>query len=176
MQDRSEPNFRKILELKGITRKQEQAHLVELFNAHKASPANEILQLSNPLIANISLQAAGATAPGIAALKDSAASHSAPALAGTTARFDPSTFGSALMNAARDGVDRFGSPALGGTASATNASRATSPPPIGGLNAESAHASINENLKNIGKFFRRDVSGFGGFGKKEEGRRSMEKR
>jgi hypothetical protein len=175
MQDRSEPNFRKILELKGITRKQEQAQLVELFNAHKASPANETLQLSNPLIANISLQAAGATAPGIAALKDSAASHSAPALAGTTARFDPSTFGSALMNAARDGVDRFGSPALGGTASAANASRATSPPPIGAL-GESAHASINENLKNIGKFFRRDVSGFGGFGKKEEGRRSMEKR
>ncbi|THY77526.1 hypothetical protein D6C86_00514 [Aureobasidium pullulans] len=178
MQDRSEPNFRKILELKGITRKQEQAHLIELFNAHKASPANESLQASNPLITNMSLQAAGAAAPGVAALKDSAASHSAPALAGTAARFDPSTFGSALMNAARDGVDRFGSPALGGTASATSASRATSPPPMGalGLNAESAHASINENLKNIGKFFRRDVSSFGNFGKKDEGRRSMEKR
>ncbi|KAI7094628.1 hypothetical protein KC352_g39387, partial [Hortaea werneckii] len=38
IRDRSEANFRKILELKGIARKGEQHHLVELFNAHKASP------------------------------------------------------------------------------------------------------------------------------------------
>jgi hypothetical protein len=178
MQDRSEPNFRKVLELKGITRKQEQSQLVELFNAHKASPANESLQMANPFLTNMSLQAAGTVAPGIAALKDSAASYSAPSLAGAPTRFDPSTFGSALMNAARDGVDRFGSPALSGTVSASSASRATSPPPAGalGLNAESAHASINENLKNIGKFFRRDVSGFGGFGKREDPRQSLDRR
>jgi hypothetical protein len=33
-----------------------------------------------------------------------------------------------------------------------------------------AKTSMNENLKNIGKFFRGDISGFGGrFGAKREG-------
>lgn len=178
--DRSEPNFRKILELKGITRKGDQAHLIELFNAHKASPANANLQVSNPQIANISLQAAIGTTPVIGVLKDNAVSYSTPTLT-STARFDPSTFGSAIINAARDGVDRFGSPALGGgTVSASAGSRATSPPPGGalglGIGAETAHASINENLKKMGNFFRRDVSAFSGFGRKDEGRRSMERR
>ncbi|KAK4990453.1 Vacuolar protein sorting-associated protein 53 [Elasticomyces elasticus] len=181
IRDRSEPNFRKILELKGITRKQDQAHLVELFNAHKASPANETLQLTNPLVATLQLSASGPTGGGLSALSASAASHSTPALTG--GRFDPSTLGSAIMSAARDGVDRFGSPALGGVTSIA-ASRATSPPlspppppptmqTISGLGTSEAkdaqaHPSINENLRNIGKFFKRDVGSFGRFGRGDD--------
>ncbi len=83
------------------------------------------------------------------------------------ARFDPSTFGNAIMTAARDGVDRFGTPALGGTPAE---SRMTSPPPQG-RRAQSpdsatlqAAGNLNENLRNIGKFFKRDIGGFGRFG------------
>jgi len=192
IQDRSEANFRKILDLKGITRKPDQSHLVELFNAHKASPANDGLQASNPLIASLQLTAqpsatstTSATAGGgLAALKDSTISHSTPSL---PARFDPTNFGTALMNAARDAGDRFGSPHLAvsnsGAATTNVASRTTSPPPFGApvdVNGEGAEkvvpASLNENLKSIGKFFRRDVGSFGGFGRREEGgRRSMER-
>lgn len=174
LRDRSEPNFRKVLEIKGITRRGDQAHLVELFNAHKASPANENLQVSNPVIGNISLQATvGGTAPAITALnRDSMASYSTPTL-GSAARFDPSTFGTAIINAARDGVDRFGSPALGVNSSVSPMSRTASPPPgsaLGlGIGAETAHASLNENLKKMGNFFRRDVSGFSGFGGRNQG-------
>ncbi|KAL1311689.1 hypothetical protein AAFC00_001793 [Neodothiora populina] len=198
LRDRSEANFRKILEIKGITRKGDQAHLVELFNAHKSSPSNQGLQVSNPTLGNLSLQATasslGGVTPVIGSLRDSnnnssaaaAASQSTPTLTGGT-RFDPSTFGTAIINAARDGVDRFGSPGhAGGVTSASAAvSRTTSPPPPGGggaalglgLGAETAHASLNENLKKMGNFFRRDVSGgFGGFGRREEGRKSFEPR
>ena len=183
IRDRSEPNFRKVLELKGIVRK-DQVHLVELFNAHKASSANEGLQASNPLIAALNFSAppagsAGASAVGggLAALKDSTISSSTPSL---PARFDPANFGTALMNAARDAGDRFGTPHLtasgfsapgGSGANTTNiASRATSPPvegAAGGGEAEGEKPSLNENLKNFGKFFRRDIGSFGGFGRRE---------
>ncbi|GIZ43440.1 hypothetical protein CKM354_000666800 [Cercospora kikuchii] len=173
IRDRSEANFRKMLELKGITRKQEQSHLIELFNAHKASPANESLQVSNPLIA--ALQLTNQTAPttaglGLSALKDNAIANSTPSL---PARFDPSNFGTALMNAARDAGDRFSTPNIGigrdGTASANVASRTTSPP-VGGparasMDADSPAATLNENLRNIGRFFKKDGAGFGGFGR-----------
>nr|POF20052.1 vacuolar protein sorting-associated protein 53 like [Quercus suber] len=177
IRDRSEVNFRKILELKGLTRKQDQSHLTELFNAHKASTANESLQASNPLLANLQLvttssqpSAAGA----LPALKESVAAHSTTSL---PARFDPTNFGTALMNAARDAGDRFnagqtfvGTGGSGGSGSAaitgTLASRATSPPAEGqaGEAERTATPSLNENLKNFGKFFRRDTGAFGGFG------------
>jgi len=184
IRDRSETNFRKMLELKGINRKHDQAHLIELFNAHKASSANESLQASNPLIASLQLSGPpSTTAGGLAALKDSAVSHSTPSL---PARFDPTNFGTAIINAARDAGDRFGSPSLGGgggggVTTASSTSRTTSPPIVGGeVNGdghEKAPASLNENLKNIGKFFRRDVGSFGGFGRKtEETRRSLERK
>jgi hypothetical protein len=91
--------------------------------------------------------------------------------------------GSALISAAKDGVDRFGNPSLstlgttgavGGTSSnsgmgGTSGASSPAPPP---LNQQSGHAhtpsestaagNLNENLKNIGKFFRRDLGGFGG--------------
>jgi len=163
IRDRSEANFRKMLELKGIVRK-DQVHLVELFNAHKSSPTNENLQASNSLIASLQLTAqTSAATGGLAALKDSAVAHSTPSL---PARFDPTNFGTALMNAARDAGDRFGSPNLGaGSGANTNnvVSRATSPPADDGITngdgQEKGAASLNENLKNFGNFFRRDTGG-----------------
>ncbi|KAI7166033.1 hypothetical protein KC324_g12249, partial [Hortaea werneckii] len=205
IRDRSEANFRKILELKGIVRKGEQHHLVELFNAHKASPSSGAaaattvpgnqpgggggLQASNPTLASLNMSGAppstsssalpqqhlppsllggGGTSSsasptptplsqqpqhlsstatpasstgggGLQAFRDhNPLTHSTPSLPLMTgSRFDPSHFGTALMNAARDAGDRFGSPAGhlnlgggGGGGSASNAaSRGASPPP-----------------------------------------------
>jgi hypothetical protein len=150
--DRSEANFRKILELKGI-RKQDHASLIDLFNAHSGSPNYANLPASSPLLTPINLSAPQGTS----------------AIAGLnvkTQTFDASTFGSALMNAAREGVDRFGSPSLGvatGGHARTASNDVASPDGsaaavIGGAGAATA-AGLNENLKNIGKFFRRDVGG-----------------
>ncbi|KAK4629418.1 Vacuolar protein sorting-associated protein 53 [Fulvia fulva] len=171
IRDRSEPNFRKILELKGIRRNQDQSHLIELFNAHKASPANESLQVSNPTVAGLQMVAQPApssTSLGLAALKDSAV-HASPTLPG---RFDPTNFGTTLMNAAREAGDRFaaGTPNLplpggAGAGPSNAASRTTSPPPVGSPIDREATPSLNENLKNLGRFFRKDGGTFGGFGK-----------
>ena len=171
IRDRSDSNFRKMLELKGITKK-DQVHLVELFNAHKASPTNDILQASNPLIASLQLtNQPTSTAASLAALKDNVASNSTPSL---PARFDPANFGTAIMNAARDAGDRFGSPNLGvGVGSGANttnvASRTTSPPvedaPVNGetVAGQGGAGGLNENFKNFGKFFRRDTSALSNF-------------
>ena len=168
IRDRSEANFRKMLELKGITKK-DQVHLVELFNAHKASSANENLQASNPLIASLHLVSQPSnTTGGLTILKDSTMSNSTPSL---PSRFDPTNFGTAIMNAARDAGDRFGSPniGIGSGANSTNAaSRATSPTgEESGVNGETGTQAgpktLNENLKNFGSFFRRDTGGFSNF-------------
>ncbi|RMY54330.1 hypothetical protein D0863_13668 [Hortaea werneckii] len=204
IRDRSEANFRKILELKGIVRKGEQYHLVELFNAHKASPSSGAaaataapgsqpgggggLQASNPTLASLNMSGAppstsssalpqhhlppsllggGGTSSsasptptpvnqpqhlsstatpantggggGLQAFRDhNPLTHSTPSLPLMTgSRFDPSHFGTALMNAARDAGDRFGSPAghlnlgggSGGGSASNAASRGASPPP-----------------------------------------------
>jgi vacuolar protein sorting-associated protein 53 len=157
--DKSEANFKKILELKGV-RKQDQPHLVELFQIHRDSPrsgSGELVQ-NSPLLTPLVI-GSGESKGGIAALGPAIASGVYPP--GLSAR-NASAFGEKLFSAARDGVERIGSGA--GT-----------PNPSGG--ASSAHAregsveratdgetktSMNENLKNIGKFFRRDISGFGG--------------
>ena len=85
-----------------------------------------------------------------------AASIATPSLGG--GRFDPAGFGNALMSAARDGVDRFGSPTLGGTGEGS-----------AGAQGEESKGNLNENLKNIGKFFKRD-GGFRAFGRSEDAR------
>src|SRR5436190_1946614 len=52
--DRSDANFRRILELKGIRSKQEQSSLMELFQIHRASDRYApSLQQSNPLVAQL---------------------------------------------------------------------------------------------------------------------------
>ena len=154
--DKSGTNFRKILDLKGI-RKQDQGQLVELFVAHRSGPRNESLpQYSaflTPLVVNSGTPITGATGPGSANL------HT------LQGRFDPAHLGSAIITAARDGVDRLGTPALGG--SSGTGSRTQSPPPLGGP-ANTADAgspsggNVNQNLRNIGKFFKRDIGSFSG--------------
>ena len=144
--DRSETNFRKVLELKGI-RKQDHSSLVDLFNAHCGSPNYANLPASSPLLTPLNVQAPAQGAGAIAGLKEKS----------TT--FDPTTFGSAIMNAAREGVDRFGSPSLGvgastmGGATHSRQESLTMSPVGDGVTA----AGLNENLRNIGRFFRRDA-------------------
>ena len=68
-------------------------------------------------------------------------------------RFDASAFGEKLFSAARDGVERIGvATPVGGE---RERERGASPPSMGD------EKSLEGNLKSIGKFFRRDVSGFG---------------
>ena len=157
--DKSDTNFRKILDLKGIPKK-DQAQLVELFAAHRASPRNEALPQYSAFLTPLAVSNSGsAGATGISSLSAAGASLGAATLPG---RFDPATLGSALMTAARDGVDRFGSPALGG--SSGTGSRAVSPPPSHAQGTEGnagAGANVNQNLRNIGKFFKRDLGGLG---------------
>ncbi|KAI9835192.1 MAG: hypothetical protein M1819_002562 [Sarea resinae] len=144
--DKSDTNFRKILELKGV-RRQDQPHLVELFQAHRASASQENLVAQSPLLTSLQIQSSHGGG-GIGSLSN-AATMSTPAL---PTRFDPSTLGSALISRARDGV----------TAAATgplSASGTLSPPQ--GIEGH-ATANLNDNLRNIGKFFRRDMGSFGG--------------
>jgi len=173
--DRNNNNFRKILDIKGIRSRQEQNHLVELFQVHKASDRYaSSLQQSNPILA--ALQGPMATTTG--SVSQGLGLSSGPSM---PSRFDASMLGSALISAAKDGVDRFGNPSLSsgvagitGSTSNTNLARdsgASSPGPGTSVQQGShshtpsestAGVNLNENLKNIGKFFRRDLGGFGG--------------
>lgn len=158
--DLSDTNFRKILDLKGIRAKTEQTHLIELFQMHKLSDRYksslvEKSTLLTPL--NITSGTQPAAAPAVALQNLSALGNSAAASLSTANL--PASF-----------MDRFSSPNIGG--SATPRDGTYSPPaeggPIGsstsGMNpgAVETGARLNENLKNIGKFFRRDLGGFGG--------------
>ena len=185
--DKSDANFRRILEIKGIRNKQEQGRLVELFQVHRNSDRHASnLQQSNPLVAQLQPPPSSSTT----APSGPGGGHSAtPSLGTGTPRFDASTLGSALMSAARDGVDRLGtgnlsggpgggSGAAGGSPSVTSQSGAGTPPfgqgtTMGargeGSDGSSATANLNENLKNIGKFFRRDVGSISGrFGRSDD--------
>ena len=159
--DKSDTNFRKVLELKGI-RKQDQPSLVELFHAHRDSPRNEHLPQSSPLLTSLQIQGSAGShgGAGLGSISISSAAGM-PSTSSLPARFDPSTFGSALMSAARDGVDRFGTPILGGGGSSNTPSGAMSPPQ-GNEGHAAAAAHLNDNLRNIGKFFKRDLGSFGG--------------
>ena len=170
--DKTDANFRKILDLKGI-RKADQAQLVELFQAHRASPRNEDLQQSSPLLTPLIVGASTNSTSGGVHLPTGLPSLSSAASLSTSnlpGRFDPATFGSAIMTAARDGVDRLGTPGLASSVSTTPVeSRMASPPPQHrrAMSPDGVgHVNLNENLRNIGKFFRRDR--FGGT-KVEEG-------
>jgi vacuolar protein sorting-associated protein 53 len=172
--DLSDANFRKILDLKGIKNKNEQNRLVELYQMHKLSERyKSSLVEKSPLLTRFTLSAAGAStgagAGAAAAVQGlgnlgagAAASLSTANLPGNM-KFDPRGLGDAIM-------DRFASQGLGGIG--TPRDGAQSPPPadggpinstipLSGTGAE-AGAKLNENLKNIGKFFRRDLGGFGG--------------
>lgn len=149
--DRSEANFRKILELKGVVRKQDQAHLVELFAVHRDSaPAGKPLVQNSPLLTPLQLNSSAAAATsgggGVGLMASNAV------LPGMPAKFDPASLGEKLLSAARDGVERMGP-------------SAAAPSAPGGGGSAQEKTTINENLKNIGKFFRRDIgAGIGGLG------------
>lgn len=150
--DKSDTNFRKILDLKGI-RKGDQTQLLDLFAAFRASPNHENLVQNSPLLTPLQINS-GHAGPGmgIGSLGGAGGVMSTmgtPSLGG--GRFDPTGLGNMLVNAARDGVDRFGSPTPGAVPGAE-----------GGV-GDTAKGNVSENLKSIGKFFRRDV-GFRGFG------------
>jgi hypothetical protein len=172
--DLSDANFRKVLDLKGIRGKAEQTHLVELFQMHKLSERYKAsLVEKSPLLTPLNF-ASGAPAIGpgatpaaalqsLSALGNSAAASLSTANLPANMKFDPSGFGNAI-------IDRFSSPHLGGPG--TPHDGAQSPPADGhmtgssnpgmGVGAGETGAKLNENLKNIGKFFRRDLGGFGG--------------
>jgi hypothetical protein len=137
--DRSDLNFKKILELKGV-RKQDYAHLVELFGIHRESASNEKLLPNSPLLTPLLASSNLSSSSGIGSMNPTAA------LTGSSAaRFDTGSLGEKLLSAARDI----------GTASTTV--------PTG-----TEKATINENLRNFGKFFRRDIGGLGArFGKRD---------
>ena len=182
--DKSDANFRKILELKGIARKQDQSHLLDLFQAHRASPRNDALPQSSASLTPMIVQSGGIGAAGnLASGLGSLSTAASVSTSNLHARFDPTTFGNAIISAARDGVDRFGTPVLGGssntpsgvstpasqqqqpsqqaqhqqdgTATAAAAATATAPTvgPVGG--------NLNEISRGFGKLFRRDMSSFG---------------
>lgn len=156
--DKSDTNFRKILDLKGI-RKTDQSALIDLFAVFRESPQYVDLVQNNPLLTPLQIQPGHGS--GIGSLGNAGSvmgmGMGTPNLG--TGRFDPRNFGDAIMSVARDGVDRFGSPAPGVA------------PQQGATVEGETKANLNENLKNIGKFFKRDV-GFGRFGRtaSEEGK------
>ena len=141
--DKSDTNFRKIMDLKGL-RKAEQTQLLDLFSAFKASPNHAGLVDNSPFLTPISLQAPPPSTGNVSSVMGNMGT---PGLA--AGRFDAAGLGNMLVNAARDGVDRFGSPAPGQAGAEGD-----------------GKANLNENLKNIGKFFRRDAGGFK-FGKSD---------
>ncbi|KAM7206720.1 vacuolar protein sorting-associated protein 53 [Rhypophila sp. PSN 637] len=158
--DRSDVNFKKILELKGV-RRQDHSHLMELFAIHRESFGNlsgggKQLVQSSPLLTP--LMAGSSSVLGSSAIVGSAMTNPAGTVGGglqDRGGFDPASLGERLLNAARDGVlERVGGPSSSGTAGVDN----------GGGD----RSTINDNLKNFGKFFRRDIGGLGArFGKRD---------
>ncbi|KAI0427522.1 Vps53-like protein [Xylaria sp. FL1042] len=161
--DRSDTNFKKILELKGV-RKIDQPHLVELFGIHRdATPSTggNKLVAQSPLLTPLLTSSSGLGSSGLVGAAAAATAATAPA-----ARFDPTSLGEKLLSAARDGVERMGTPSTGQMQGTAGASGSAGVSVVGAQNA----ASINENLRNFGKFFRRDIaiSGLGArFGKRD---------
>ncbi|EGR47199.1 Golgi-associated retrograde protein complex component [Trichoderma reesei QM6a] len=128
--DRSDTNFKKILDLKGV-RKMDQAHLIELFGIHRDGSSNEKLAQNSPLLTPLMLSSSLSSTGAMGAINTASSS-----LAGSSAaRFDAGSLGEKLLSAARD-ISNTGQ-------------------------SGSDKATINENLRNFGKFFRRDISGLG---------------
>ena len=160
--DSSEANFRRVLDLKGISRPKDQAPIVEVFQAFRAARGQHepSLPAASVVLAPLHMPAPGGTAAQAAA-----------------------SFGSSLLSAARDSVDRISSsatPVPSGTVTPTAgtprtmagavASREGSPAPGAGahggetLDGTASVRNVSENLRSFGKFFRRDLGGFGRFG------------
>ncbi|KAM6532036.1 Vacuolar protein sorting-associated protein 53 [Fusarium solani] len=143
--DRSDTNFKKILELKGV-RKADHAHLIELFGIHRDSTPNEKLVASSPLLAPLMTSSSLGSSVGAGAL----GSMNPTMAAAVSPRFEAGSLGEKLLSAARD-ISQS-STGMGGAAGQTGLEKAT----------------INENLRNFGKFFKRDIGALGArFGKRD---------
>ncbi|KAH7001600.1 Vps53-like protein [Ilyonectria destructans] len=146
--DRSDTNFKKMLELKGV-RKMDQAHLIELFGIHRDGTPNDklvaISPLLGPLMTSSGLGVGGGS--GNAMMMNSSAA--ALSLTGSSGgpRFEAGSLGEKLLSAARD----------------ISQSSVAGAGPSG-----MEKATINENLRNFGKFFKRDIGSLGArFGKRD---------
>ena len=127
----------------------DQPALVEMFGVHRDGKSNEQLVAMSPLLTPL-MNASGLGSVGLG-INPGSALVGASGIPMAT-RFDPTGFGEKLFSAARDGVERMGTGAgVGGTGER-----------IGSPLSEDAKAAVEGNLKSIGKFFRRDMSGFGG--------------
>ncbi|PHH51199.1 Vacuolar protein sorting-associated protein 53 [Ceratocystis fimbriata CBS 114723] len=158
--DRSDTNFRKILELKGV-RKSDQGHLLELYAIHHDGPStrDKLVQnspLLTPLMNGSSLGSASLGIPGSAGNTVGTPSSGLMGASGSGAatgsglqKFDAQSLGEKLLSAAREM----------GTGTSSGADK-----PGAGLEK----ATINENLKNFGMFFKRDIGSLGArFGKRD---------
>jgi hypothetical protein len=169
--DLSDANFRKILDLKGIRSKTDQNHLVELYQMHKFSPRyKDSLVEKSPLMTVMTLSGSSAVGSAATSSTPATALHNLSALGNSAAaslstanlpgniKFDASGLGTAI-------IDRFSSPALGVPRDGAHSPPAQNVPIVHGPTESvggDAGAKLNENLKNIGKFFKRDLGGFGG--------------
>src|SRR6478735_11289372 len=92
--DRSDTNFKKILDLKGV-RKADHAHLIELFGIHRDSTPNDKLVASSPLLTPLmTTPSLGNTVP-LGVMNPSVAAAVSP-------RFEAGSLGEKLLSAARD--------------------------------------------------------------------------
>ncbi|OBS27005.1 hypothetical protein FPOA_00946 [Fusarium poae] len=137
--DRSDTNFKKILDLKGV-RKADHGHLIELFGIHRDSTTNDKLVASSPLLTPLMTTMSLGNTANLSTMNPSVASAVSP-------RFEAGSLGEKLLSAARDISQSSTS-----TAAQTGLEKAT----------------INENLRNFGKFFKRDIGSLGArFGKRD---------
>ncbi|KAK6517446.1 Vacuolar protein sorting-associated protein 53 [Arthrobotrys megalospora] len=159
--DKSEPNFRKILDIKGI-KGRDLSERIELFHAHKAAydslvESNPVMGLLNASNINTSTVGGGGMPAIISGGPGGVGLMISPGLSG---KFDAATFGSALMAGVKEGVDRLGTPGIGSVGGSTGANSpgASSTQLNAGVNvadvAKDGVAGLNESMKNFGRFFR----------------------
>lgn len=154
--DRSDTNFKKMLDIKGV-RKMDQGHLIELFGIHRDSTPNEKLVASSPLLGPLMVSSGlgggvvgggGAAGGGSIMMGPTAAALSLTGSSGGPRFIEAGSLGEKLLSAARDI-----SQSSGAGAGPSGLEKAT----------------INENLRNFGKFFKRDIGSLGArFGKRED--------
>lgn len=140
--DRSETNFKKILDLKGV-RKHEHPHLLELYAAHRDSTPSDKLVASSTVLTPL-MAVTGMGNAGLGVINPTSALTGA---GGSQTRFEAGSLGEKLLNAARE----MGNSATEKTGAPNN-----------------EKATINENLRSFGNFFKRDIGGLGArFGKRD---------
>ncbi|KAF3911266.1 hypothetical protein AA313_de0204191 [Arthrobotrys entomopaga] len=153
--DKSEHNFRKVLDVKGI-KGRDLSQTIELFHAHKSAYDN--LSEGNPIMNALNASNITASTMGAQGLSIGAAPGLVGISPGLAGKFDAAMLGSALIQNMKEGVDRLGTPSNAGTVAGTAASSPGASTVQ--LNAAVADgmkegvAGLNESMKNFGRFFR----------------------